>query len=161
MADKHPGFAAVQNKIAGEGYSKKAAGAILANATRNASKSAKKANPRLKRVKGGSTTLSTSSMKGSALANDRLQGLLMPFKSQAQAGYMHSHPEILGKKGLAEWDAATKGKKLPKRAKKVKGGSTELESNSLKAVALTEGPQSNKETKTAFVSRKRKSIGKI
>lgn len=39
----------------------------------------------------------------------------MPFKSQAQAGYMHEHPEILGKKGLAEWDAATKGKHLPER----------------------------------------------
>jgi len=40
-----------------------------------------------------------------------------PFASQAQAGYMHTHPEVLGKKGLAEWDAATKGKTLPKRAK--------------------------------------------
>jgi len=35
----------------------------------------------------------------------------MPFKSLAQEGYMHEHPEILGKKGLAEWDAATKGTK--------------------------------------------------
>ena len=41
-----------------------------------------------------------------------------PFASLAQAGYMHSHPEILGKKGLAEWDAATKGKHLPKHVKK-------------------------------------------
>jgi len=41
-----------------------------------------------------------------------------PFASLAQAGYMHSHPEILGKKGLAEWDRATKGRKLPKRVKK-------------------------------------------
>lgn len=41
-----------------------------------------------------------------------------PFASQAQAGYMHSHPEVLGEKGLAEWDSATKGKKLPKRVKK-------------------------------------------
>lgn len=46
----HPGFAAVQSKIMGEGYSKKAAGAILASSSRNASASAKKANPRLKRV---------------------------------------------------------------------------------------------------------------
>ena len=38
-----------------------------------------------------------------------------PFASQAQAGYMHSHPEILGKSALKEWDSATKGKKLPKR----------------------------------------------
>lgn len=48
----HPGFKAVQSKIQGEGYSKRAAGAILANATRNASSSAKKANSHLKRVKG-------------------------------------------------------------------------------------------------------------
>ena len=50
-AKKHPGFKSVQSKIEKEGYSKKAAGAILANATRNASKKAKKSNPRLKRVK--------------------------------------------------------------------------------------------------------------
>ncbi len=47
----HPGFEAVQGKIAGEGYSKAAAGAILANATRNASAAAKRKNPRLKKVK--------------------------------------------------------------------------------------------------------------
>lgn len=40
-----------------------------------------------------------------------------PFASQAQAGYMHSHPEILGPK-LKEWDQATKGKHLPKHIKK-------------------------------------------
>ena len=28
---------------------------------------------------------------------------------------MHEHPEILGKKGLAEWDAATKGTHPPER----------------------------------------------
>ncbi len=49
---KHPGFKAVQAKIAGEGYGKKAAGAILANATRKASPAAKKSNPKLKKVKG-------------------------------------------------------------------------------------------------------------
>jgi hypothetical protein len=47
---KHPGFAKVQSKIEKEGYSPKAAGAILAAKTRGASKAAKKANPRLKRV---------------------------------------------------------------------------------------------------------------
>ena len=52
MSKKHPGFAAVQSKIASEGYSKQAAGAILANATRKASPAAKKANPALKKVKG-------------------------------------------------------------------------------------------------------------
>ncbi len=39
----------------------------------------------------------------------------MPFVSKAQAGFMHEHPEILGKAGLAEWDAATKGRHLPER----------------------------------------------
>lgn len=54
----HPGFQAVQDKIAAglKGGSTKSnldiAGAILAKKTRNASKAAKKANPRLKRVKG-------------------------------------------------------------------------------------------------------------
>ncbi len=49
---KHPGFKAVAKKIQGEGYSKAAAGAILANATRNAGSKAKKANPKLNKVKG-------------------------------------------------------------------------------------------------------------
>ena len=48
----HPGFAAVQKKVQGEGYSKEAAGAIVANAARKASPAAKKANPNLKKVKG-------------------------------------------------------------------------------------------------------------
>jgi hypothetical protein len=47
---KHPGFAAVQKKIASQGYSKKAAGAILAASSRKASAAAKKKNPRLKKV---------------------------------------------------------------------------------------------------------------
>jgi hypothetical protein len=54
MAKKaHPGFKAVQAKIAArEGVSKERAGAMLAAGTRRASAAAKKANPRLKRVKG-------------------------------------------------------------------------------------------------------------
>lgn len=52
MAKKHPGFKAVQGKIAAkEGVSMERAGAILASSTRHASAAAKKANPRLKRVK--------------------------------------------------------------------------------------------------------------
>ena len=43
-----------------------------------------------------------------------------PFASIAQEGYLHAHPEKLGKAGLAEWDAATKGKKLPQHVKKSK-----------------------------------------
>ena len=49
----HPGFKAVQEKIAKkQGISSKAAAAILAASSRNASPSAKKKNPRLKKVKG-------------------------------------------------------------------------------------------------------------
>jgi hypothetical protein len=88
---------------------------------------------------------------------------MAPFKSLAQEGYMHEHPEILGKSGLKEWDEATKGRSLPKHAKKkkVKGGSTTLPANHPKAKALTEGPKSNKETKAAFVTRKRNQIGQL
>jgi hypothetical protein len=50
---KHPGFAAVQKKIAQrQGISEKRAGAILASAGRKASAKAKKSNPRLKNIKG-------------------------------------------------------------------------------------------------------------
>jgi len=54
MAKKaHPGFKAVQARIARkEGVGKKAAGAILADAARKAGAKAKRANPRLRRVKG-------------------------------------------------------------------------------------------------------------
>lgn len=53
MAGKHMGFKAAQNQIAKkEGVSKNRAGAILASSARKASPAAKKANPRLKRVKG-------------------------------------------------------------------------------------------------------------
>jgi hypothetical protein len=49
----HPGFKAVQSKIAAQyGGNMKKAGAILAAKTRSASPAAKKANPRLNRVKG-------------------------------------------------------------------------------------------------------------
>lgn len=50
---KHPGFKAVAAKISRkEGVSKKAAGAILASASRNSSAAAKRKNPRLNKVKG-------------------------------------------------------------------------------------------------------------
>lgn len=52
MATKHPGFKSVQKSIARkEGVSMKAAGAILASASRNASPAAKRANPKLRKVK--------------------------------------------------------------------------------------------------------------
>lgn len=50
---KHPGFEKTQEEIAKkQGISKERAGAILAAGARNASPAAKKANPRLKKVKG-------------------------------------------------------------------------------------------------------------
>lgn len=50
---KHVGFKAAQAKIAKkQGVSKESAGAILAAGARNASKAAKKANPKLNKVKG-------------------------------------------------------------------------------------------------------------
>lgn len=54
MASKgHPGFKAVQSSIARkQGVSHERAAAILAARSRAASPAAKKANPRLKRVKG-------------------------------------------------------------------------------------------------------------
>lgn len=48
---KHPGFKTVASQIQKEGYSKKAAGAILAAKTRSASPKAKLKNPALKKVK--------------------------------------------------------------------------------------------------------------
>lgn len=52
MKKKHPGFKGAQKEIASkEGLSMKAAGRILGKKTREASPAAKKANPRLKRVK--------------------------------------------------------------------------------------------------------------
>ena len=50
---KHPGFKAVQKKIATkQGISMERAGAIVAAGARKASKKAVKANPRLKKVSG-------------------------------------------------------------------------------------------------------------
>ena len=52
MQVQHPGFGMVQAKIAKkEKIPMKNAGAILANASRKASKKAKKKNPNLKKVK--------------------------------------------------------------------------------------------------------------
>ena len=50
---KHPGFKAVQKKIARKsGVSMERAGAILAASSRKASPAAKRRNPHLKRVRG-------------------------------------------------------------------------------------------------------------
>ena len=48
----------------------------------------------------------------------------MPYKSQAQAGYFHTHQKELAAQGVSvkEWDKESKGLHLPKRAKKADGG---------------------------------------
>lgn len=51
MAVKHVGFGGAVAKVMKGGYSKKVASAIVASASRGASKSAKKANPRLNKVR--------------------------------------------------------------------------------------------------------------
>lgn len=51
-AVKHVGFSGAEKKVEGEGYSKKAAGAIIASASRKASAGEKKRNPKLNKVKG-------------------------------------------------------------------------------------------------------------
>jgi hypothetical protein len=45
----------------------------------------------------------------------------MPYKSQAQEAYFNIHRKELEKQGVdvAEWNKASKGKKLPKRATKL------------------------------------------
>jgi len=44
----------------------------------------------------------------------------VPYVSQAQAGYFHTHRKQLERQGVdvGEWDAATKGRHLPKRTAK-------------------------------------------
>ncbi len=44
----------------------------------------------------------------------------MPYKSQAQAGLFHSPNSPVSPAVVKEFDKATKGKKLPKRAKSTK-----------------------------------------
>jgi hypothetical protein len=46
----------------------------------------------------------------------------MPYKSDAQRKYFHANKKKLEKQGVnvAEWDKASKGKKLPKRINKRK-----------------------------------------
>lgn len=63
----------------------------------------------------------------------------MPFESLAQEGYMHEHPEILGKKGLAEWDKATKGKHLPKHVMKKRTVTMHPTKKGQKPISFNEG----------------------
>jgi hypothetical protein len=82
-------FKSVQKKIEGEGHSAASAGAILASASRHASKAAKKANPKLKRVKGGNDWISTSSLKGRELSSDAKANLAA--KNEFKAGCNCEH----------------------------------------------------------------------
>ncbi len=53
----------------------------------------------------------------------------MPFKSVAQRGWAHTAAGMKALGGaakVAEWDEASKGMKLPARAKAVKGGILKL-----------------------------------
>lgn len=54
----------------------------------------------------------------------------MPWKSKKQErwGNSPSGQKALGKAGVAEWSAASKGKKLPMRAAKMKHGGIKLAS---------------------------------
>ena len=42
----------------------------------------------------------------------------MPYKSQAQSGYFHTHEKEIGKSVVKEFDKTTKGKHLIERVKK-------------------------------------------
>lgn len=45
---------------------------------------------------------------------------MSPYKSRAQAAYMHAHEDEIGKAVVAEFDKASKGLKLPERVKRKK-----------------------------------------
>ncbi len=66
-------FQSVQGKIANkEGVSQKAAGAILAKSTRDASPAAKKANPNLKKVKGKAKKTASPQPAWAGIANQMM-----------------------------------------------------------------------------------------
>ena len=50
----------------------------------------------------------------------------MPYKSEAQRKYFHAHEKELEKQGVnvAEWDSASNGKKMPKKASKTRNKTT-------------------------------------
>lgn len=59
------------------------------------------------------------SRMGNALTYEEIH---MPYKSEAQRKWAHTKngEKALGKAGVKEFDAASKGKKLPKKARKKK-----------------------------------------
>lgn len=62
----------------------------------------------------------------------------MPYKSQAQAAYFNTHKDELEAQGVDvdEWNAASKGMSLPKRAKPK--GKTKAKRNAAGYVPLTD-----------------------
>jgi len=58
---------------------------------------------------------------------------VMPYVSQAQAGYFHTNPEkVGGAKVVKHWDEATKGKHLPKRVSPYKVANRKFKKKTLK-----------------------------
>jgi hypothetical protein len=47
---------------------------------------------------------------------------MSPFRSAAQARFMYSHPDRLGKKALKEWSDKTDFKSLPEKVPAKKSG---------------------------------------
>ena len=50
----------------------------------------------------------------------------MPYKSEAQRKYFHANAKKLAKQGvnIAEWDSASEGGKIPKKASKTRNKTT-------------------------------------
>lgn len=66
----------------------------------------------------------------------------MPYASKAQQGYFHAHPDKVGRKVVAEFDAASKGQKnLPQHVKKKRKMSlhNKIKSGMAKAFPKTKG----------------------
>jgi hypothetical protein len=86
----------------------------------------------------------------------------MPYRSKAQAAYFNANKKELEAKGVDvdEWNESSRGK-VKKLPKKVKGGNTEISSDSMKGAALTIDRADNKAAKAAFVTRKRQDGKKV
>lgn len=80
----------------------------------------------------------------------------MPYASQAQEKFFNANRDKLEKQGVDvdEWNKSSKGKKLPKRIKTVKGGNTDLSPNSMKGQALVNDRKENLALKNQFKTRK-------
>jgi uncharacterized protein (UPF0333 family) len=90
-------FKSVQRKIASQGHSMESAGAILANASRHASAAAKRANPKLNRVKG--KMHEGGVIKESGLYEMKKDEIVIPAKGGAYA-----HQEVSAPSNSVESD---------------------------------------------------------